>query len=329
MLLGASVLAWLFHRVSPASVLIQLERAQLLQVLVASVFVILSYVCRAVMWKRLLSRSHDYSYGSLFRSMMIGYLVNNLVPARLGDVVRGVWLCRLRIGSKSSIFGSLVLERTLDVSVVLALLCFGIVTLGVWDKWLITALALFSILLVLAIVGGTLLSRARNADSPFWARSVQLTTLLPGAGRILSELPAVVKGLHQAFNLTSAVRAFPWLLATWIITYLGLYFTLASMHLTGALGLAGIAIVLGLTGIGLAIPSLPASLGAYQAAFMFGASLVGLSESRGLAASILYQGLWVLITSVLGIMSLAWDGVLSREPTVWRRALEPLSANIE
>jgi hypothetical protein len=42
--------------------------------------------------------------------------------------------------------------------------------------------------------------------------------------------------------------------------------------------------------------------------FIFGEMLVGLPAAQALAASSLYQGLWVGVTSACGLAALVWEG---------------------
>jgi len=86
-----------------------------------------------------------------------------------------------------------------------------------------------------------------------------------------------------------------------------LYFTMASLHLTEQVGYLQTALMLCIASLGIAVPSLPASLGTYQAAFIFGGMLLEISETQALAVSFLYQGLWVGVTSALGLISLGWE----------------------
>ena len=103
------------------------------------------------------------------------------------------------------------------------------------------------------------------------------------------------------------LRGLFWSVITWLVTYWGLYFTMASLHLTQQIGYIQIAIILCISSLGIALPSLPASLGTYQAAFILAGMLVKISETQALAVSFLYQSLWVGVTSGLGLMSLGWE----------------------
>ena len=83
-----------------------------------------SYYLRAVRWKFLLLPIKRTRLANLFPSTLIGYMANNLLPARLGEFVRAYSLGQKeRIGT-SAVFASLVVDRLCDgFTVLLVLLC--------------------------------------------------------------------------------------------------------------------------------------------------------------------------------------------------------------
>lgn len=81
-----------------------------------------SYYLRAVRWKFLLLPIKRTSLGNLFPTTLIGYMANNLLPARLGEFVRAYALGQKeRIGT-SAVFASLVLDRLCDGFTILLVL---------------------------------------------------------------------------------------------------------------------------------------------------------------------------------------------------------------
>ncbi len=304
-LLGSLILYLLFNRVSPQVLLTELAQVDKVKIIWAVTFIGLSYVCRAALWKRLMHQFHNYRYGAVFRSTMVGYLANNILPARLGDVIRGAYLYLTQGGSSGFIFGSLALERVMDVSIILVSL--GIISffLDLHYAWLVQSAAILGSLVIIfftiVAVVRYLTQRDLYSLPPF------LTRIKGQVSRFVSR--TLVMNLGNVMGLGNARWGIPWLVITWFVTFWGIYFTLDSLGLTRQIGLLQVALILGIGSLGLAVPSLPASLGTYQAAFIFGAMLVGIPESKALSASFLYQGLWVGVTSSLGLLSMAWEGV--------------------
>lgn len=82
----------------------------------------LSYFLRAVRWKFLLLPIKPTRLSNLFPSTMIGYMANNLLPARLGEFVRAYSLGQKEGIGTGAVFASLVVDRLCDGFTVLLVL---------------------------------------------------------------------------------------------------------------------------------------------------------------------------------------------------------------
>jgi uncharacterized protein (TIRG00374 family) len=82
-----------------------------------------SHWLRAVRWAYLLSPiKKDIPIGKLFSAVMIGFMVNNVLP-RVGEVMRAVAIGKSTGISKSSAFGTVVVERIIDMVTFMFILC--------------------------------------------------------------------------------------------------------------------------------------------------------------------------------------------------------------
>src|SRR5439155_1163566 len=100
-----------------------LRRADPLFVVAALVVYYLSFPVRAIRWARLLREGGTRIFGrDLLEILLLGWFVNCLVPAKLGDLYRS-YLVKRRFGiSLSRTVGVVVAERLLDLFVVFGLL---------------------------------------------------------------------------------------------------------------------------------------------------------------------------------------------------------------
>lgn len=105
---------------------------QLLALAGAIALYALATVVRAERWERLLARDGAHAQRSdIYALTVVGYAVNNVLPARAGDAVRVLLLAPRTDVGRRTILGTLVAERLLDVAVVLALfLIVGYALLG-------------------------------------------------------------------------------------------------------------------------------------------------------------------------------------------------------
>lgn len=88
----------------------------------AVLFTFVSYFFRAVRWRLLLLPMKKTFMRNLFPATIIGYMANNLLPARLGEFVRAYVLGEKESLDKSAVFATLVLDRLLDGFTVLLIL---------------------------------------------------------------------------------------------------------------------------------------------------------------------------------------------------------------
>jgi uncharacterized protein (TIRG00374 family) len=89
---------------------------------------LISYWFRAVRWRLLLMPLKATRMKNLFPATIIGYMANNLLPARLGEFVRAYTLARSESLTTSGVFASLVIDRLCDGFTVLLILILTMFT---------------------------------------------------------------------------------------------------------------------------------------------------------------------------------------------------------
>lgn len=89
---------------------------------IATVITLASYIIRAVRWRYLLLPLKRTAFGNLVAATFIGYMANNLLPARLGEFVRAYVLADKEELETSAVFASLVMDRLWDGFSVLLIL---------------------------------------------------------------------------------------------------------------------------------------------------------------------------------------------------------------
>jgi len=150
-ILLSGVFLWLALRnTNPADIKQAFARASLWPMIPMFTCLFGFYWLKAIRWRLLLSPVHPVTTGQLVPAMMAGAAGNNLLPAHLGEIVR-IFYANNKLGiPKSTVLATLVLERVLDIIVVLGLLAFAFVA-GDFSRVLVGAGGL---LLLIAIVAG-------------------------------------------------------------------------------------------------------------------------------------------------------------------------------
>lgn len=126
-IIASFFLYWFLHNVDFHELLDSLKQARYLYLLPALGLIFLSYTFRALSWYYLLGGIKKIQFESLFSAIMIGFMANTLLPARVGEFVRAIVLARREGISKSTVLSTVILARILDFSFIL-MLFFIVVT---------------------------------------------------------------------------------------------------------------------------------------------------------------------------------------------------------
>src|SRR6478672_7910053 len=100
-----------------------LSRAQVIPVLAALPLIAAGIALRSLRWQRLLARDAFVPVLRIVPVLLIGYLGNAVLPARLGEPIRSYVLARREGLSSARVFGTALLERIVDLAT-LALIAF-------------------------------------------------------------------------------------------------------------------------------------------------------------------------------------------------------------
>ena len=149
---------------------------------------------RAVRWRQLLPPASAPT-GSLFRALIVGFTINNLLPARLGELARAYLLARWHGVAYGPTFASLVVERILDGLALAALLLVSLCFVSAPTYLLTLGL----------LVGGVFCGGAAIVMLAAWRRDGVamvgrlVARLLPG--RLASVVERLVAGFSDGLDL--------------------------------------------------------------------------------------------------------------------------------
>lgn len=147
-----------FYKVDFSDVWFHVSKANLFWVSIFVLLVIFGHLLRAIRWKFILhSVKPDVKLKNLFGSLMVGYGVNAVTP-KLGELTRAVLIGKWEGLSRSSMFGTVILERVIDIiSLAFAILTAVLISsVSLYEQfpWLesslyITAVIILSVLIII------------------------------------------------------------------------------------------------------------------------------------------------------------------------------------
>lgn len=292
-------MAFLLWEIDPAKVAAALGRSQpLLLPLVLLPFAV-DITLRTIRWRVLLARDPRPGYRNTFRYLVIGYLANTLLPARLGELVRAHLLGTREAVGPTRALGSIAMERGLDVAAAASLGAIACSLAGV-PASIVTALA------TLAIVSGAVVVGLAVVPRRLVRRLVDDLVLRSGSGltaRIAHGAGRFVHGLLDAAEPWRIAVCFPLSLAAWLVTSGVFVVTSASLGLS--LGPAAIVACVVAANLGAAIPSAPAGVGPYEFGVVVIATAVGIDAPSALAFGLLSHACTIIPVSVVGAYELS------------------------
>ncbi len=274
-----------------------LARSQPVYALPLILLLALFYWFKAVRIRLLLMPMRDIHIQGILPATMIGFAANNLLPARLGDLVRAYLLGRQYSLSKTSILATMVIERLFDLVAALGLLALILIGTHVPASLIKPGyfiggleLALLCIIIMMIMHTGMLVRFC-----------MRVTCFLPGT--LQSWLARHVE--HGALG-THALRQ-PYLLAGIATTSVGqAILRAAAMYL--ALLAVGISVppsaalvLLALSTAAITLPSAPGFFGTMQLCFVLALKPYGVSAGDAFAASLFYQAVEYLAVTGAGL----------------------------
>jgi len=257
---------------------------------------------RGIVWRTLLRGKA--SYRDVFLTICEGYLLNNFLPFRLGEVGRAFLLGRKARLDFMEVLPTIVIERVVDLAFSAAILLSAV-------PFVVGASGAGRIALViggLVVVGLVVLYLlARNRD---WALGLfnRLTSRWPKMQQKMGNdfLAPLFSGLAILTDGWLFVRFMLWMTLNWGIAILEFFILILAFFPKAQLlwALFG----LGAVAFGNAIPSLPGAVGTYEGALGGALTLMSGDQSTALAVAIVAHLVGYFLTGIIGLSALSSEG---------------------
>ncbi|NER80512.1 MAG: flippase-like domain-containing protein [Leptolyngbya sp. SIO1D8] len=289
-LLGVSIGMFFFwlalRQTSWTEVLNILREIQPSWILTAIAFYMVSLAVRVIRWRRLMWEMKPLSYPSVGLALLVGYAMNNLLPARLGELFRADFAGRRHGISRSAVIGSIAVERTIDGLVVVLSLVLG--RLFIQNHALLNSLTVGGFILFASIF---LMLLGISSNS-------RLSQLVWLPGPIINRIRGFQSGLSglKPSLLIPAVIAS---LIVWVFEGLAHWSILQSLGV--ALNWQQMLSLIGVVNLSTLIPSAPGFAGTYQYAYAFTLVLLGHTRAQGVAAATTAQIFLLGSTTLFGL----------------------------
>lgn len=243
------------------------------------------YWLQAARWRRI---AHTGASQLRFAEMVVaGVAVNNVLPGRVGDLLRARWVSRGAFSYGRGI-ATVIFDRGFDL-VTLAFFLLATLPLVTDESW-VDRIVIGSVIAILLLAGGILAAREYTRRRPGGRRR---------RGVLRRFARDVLDGLSEPLGVTRTQQLLLLSVAAWLTWALGAYLTARAVGVE--LTVVQAIFVTGALNLGVAIPSSPGFVGTYQWLGVSALALFGVGQESALAYAIALQAVWYIPTTLVGL----------------------------
>ena len=306
----------LVHSVDVGTALQVLGRASPLWIAVMLVTAVLDISSRGARWRALLAPIAPLPYRRVLAYTYIGYLANNVLPARLGELYRSHALGEGEGVSRTTVLGTVVVERVVDTVMVVAIAALAVLVLSVRGVMTNAVLLGFAFVSLLVIVLGLGMAAHRLPGASRVTATIERWPRVLELGRRLREGLAVA-GRPRTIAAALFFSALAW--AASIGTFLA-----AGQAVGVQLSLAQAALLTSGVALVTIIPAGPGFVGTFELTVVEIAAGFGVPRDAAFALGLLIHVMILGTTSVGGVIALlARRSREAREPADPAGSAEP------
>ncbi|WP_411276758.1 lysylphosphatidylglycerol synthase transmembrane domain-containing protein [Gaiella sp.] len=256
-------------------------------VAMAAAVIQIVYVAQGARW-RIIAATLELTVKRFYALVLGGIGANNILPLRIGDLLRARWLAKSAAIPSGRAFGSVFRDRACDVLTLVIALAVSLPVVGdpAWVNRIALGGTALVAVLALAIGGAVVYSRKRpraRRESRTRARQLLRDTVDEVASPIGRRRLALALGL-------SVIAWGAWAVTAGLISR-SLGFSLSPIELV---------FVTAVINLGVVIPSSPGFIGTYQWLAVSALGVVGIDGEVAIAFSLLMQSIWFIPTTIAG-----------------------------
>jgi glycosyltransferase 2 family protein len=283
------------------------DQIQYTPAVLAVLLLMSSLFLRAWRWQLMIKQIAPVGYWTVFHGVNLGYLLNNVLPLRAGELLRAIIVGGRASISTTSVFTTVVAERVFDMAGLG--IVFGVVTfLFPFPDWLQTAGLSFAGGVAAVLVVSLILANSHERLDR-WHLAIQKR------GKVIRNLGGMVLRLVEGLSVLKSASAMihvAWsTMALWVIYVSTMKLVLDAFQFTSGVYplLAGDALVPAaalttITSLGFAIPSAPGGVGTYHASVLLGLSWFNVPEGLSVIFATVMHGMNYVTLTLWGVASL-------------------------
>ena len=274
---------WAFRGFQVSDFVASIQEVEIIYLVIATFLLWGSVWLRALRWKWLFKKADSPSIPSLYRAELIGYFGNNVLPLRLGELLRSYIVGMENNLSKSFVIGTVVLERLMDM-LALIFLAFLLLLINPLEESIRSyvlwsgIISIFTLTIFLFILPRIKVIKADH--------------------KILIIIKQIVDGL-LSIRKEMVIPVIISSLLIWCIYWMDVFLLQRAFQFN--LSWAQVLTVLVISSVALSIPSAPGMIGTFHAAVKYTmVDLFAYSANEGNSFAILMHAYGYILFTLLG-----------------------------
>ena len=314
-ILVSIICSWLFARKIEWSSLGEAFReAKYIYIFPTVIILFIAHYIRAIRWEVLLSPIKRVSVLNLFSANMIGFMANNVLPARLGEVIRPIMIARKEKIKVSTSIATIAIERVFDILgiIIIASLLFCFLpsdneansqaVIHQLKKWS----AIMAFLGICAITSLFLLSLyPKRAGAVF----EKFLFVFPHhlRDKLVNLLHSFISGLQVFDHKIKLLWVWVLSIVVWLLGAASVYVLCYSFDI--GLSFAGSCFVTVCIALAVALPQAPGFIGVFHIATQKSLDVFGVDLSSAQSFAILLWAVSIVPVTVAGLLFLWREGI--------------------
>lgn len=259
---------------------------------------------RAWRWQLELRPLEDIPLGRLWVVTAVAYMAINLLPVRLGEVVRPWLLSKRSNVSVSNVVGNLVVEKLMDSFCIVFYILVGLLTANDLPPWVRRG-AMFPA--IGAAVFAAVVALVWFKGEAFIDGSVAKIIPERFVGGLKRVVRAILDGMRILPNGGLVLFVFGVSLTLWFLPILSSWVIIQAFGFDVPFNAALIVFIF--IGFGTALPNAPGMIGTFQYACILALGLFGVSQADALAFGLVLNAMQVFTIVAQGMVAYPLAGV--------------------
>jgi uncharacterized protein (TIRG00374 family) len=310
--ISAGFLYWALKGIHFNDVVAEIKRVKLAPLVACVLIATSTFVIRIFRW-RILLRADDggpLPAGPLWHAIAIGFMANNVLPFRAGEVLRSLAITRLTRTRLTSAFSSIAAERLFDGIALVSILVVGLLLSGLPATTAIGNVRVTHIAVVAGITFGAGLVVAGLVvafPQPAERLILRIVPFPKLAQRMVAMIEGVVHGLSVVRSPTRILAVTGWSLAVWLVNVTSFYVAFKAFDIP--VNFAGAMLMQGILAFAISAPTAPGFVGVFEGAIKATLLLYGISDKVAVTYALLYHATTFVPITLLGAWSLMKTGL--------------------